>query len=116
MKVVIAGGRDFKDYNLLKKKVDYYLQNVDEEIVVISGTAKGADRLGERYAKEKGYEIERYPADWDRFGKSAGYIRNGIMGKAGDALIAFWDGKSNGTSIMIQVAKKHGLKVRIVNY
>ena len=60
VRIIIAGGRDFTDYNLLKEKVDYYLQNAinnNYKIIIVSGTAKGADRLGEKYAKEKGSQI-----------------------------------------------------------
>lgn len=117
-KVVIAGGRDFNDYNLLRTKCDSILASKVQEgynIVVISGTAKGADSLGEMYAKDRGYEVERYPADWDTFGKRAGYIRNAKMADIGDALIAFWNG-SAGTGHMIDLAKQKGIAVRIVKY
>lgn len=117
--VVIAGGRDFNDYELLKHKCDYYLKNkVDQgyTIVIVSGQARGADALGERYAKERDYQISSHPADWDRYGKSAGYRRNVDMANISNALIAFWDGKSLGTGHMIQIAKDKGLLVRVVNY
>lgn len=116
-KVIIAGGRDFNNYNLLKSKCDNILANKIEEgytIIVVSGTAKGADTLGERYAKERGYHIQRFPANWD-LGKKAGYIRNKEMAQNGDALIAFWNG-SNGTKHMIDLAKKHSLPTRVINY
>jgi hypothetical protein len=114
MKVIIAGSRDFDDYELLRKYCDFYLQN-QTEIEIVSGTAKGADQLGERYAKEKGYPVKQFPADWSK-GKSAGYIRNEEMAKYGDALIAFWNGMSKGTEHMINLAKQYNLKIRICNY
>lgn len=117
-KVIIAGTRDFVDYELLKEKCDAILQNRRDDcnIVVVSGTARGADRLGERYARERGYRIERYPADWDCDGNSAGPIRNAKMADNAHALIAFWDGRSRGTMNMIDTAKAKGLMVRTVNY
>lgn len=118
-KIVIAGGRDFNNYDLLKQKTDIYLSLAvknGDEIVIVSGKARGADTLGEKYAKEKGYKVEEYPADWNKYGKSAGYKRNEQMAKASDALIAFWDGKSKGTKHMIDLAKKHKIHVMIVNY
>ncbi|WP_341323494.1 DUF2493 domain-containing protein [Solibacillus sp. FSL H8-0523] len=115
LKVIIAGGRDFIDYELLKQKADFLLQN-QSEVEIVSGAAKGADKLGEKYAKEKGYPISSHPANWDKHGRSAGYIRNKEMAEYADVLIAFWDGKSKGTKHMIDLATKHGLKVRIVNY
>ena len=115
-KVIIAGTRDFADYKLLKDKCDAILQNRRNHcnIVVVSGTARGADRLGERYARERGYRIDRYPADWDRDGNSAGPIRNAKMADNAHALIAFWDGRSRGTKNMIETAKAKGLMVRTI--
>ena len=116
-KVVVAGCRDFADYELLKEKCDFYLQNKKPEIIVIvSGHASGADTLGERYAQERGYETEVYPADWKTNGRAAGPIRNAQMAAVADALIAFWDGKSRGTKNMIDTATKRGLQVAVVIY
>ena len=115
-KVIIAGTRDFSDYAFLREKCDAILSNRkhDSNIVIVSGTARGADRLGEQYARERGYRIERYPADWDRDGNSAGPIRNAKMADNAHALIAFWDGQSRGTMNMIETAKSKGLMVRTV--
>lgn len=116
-KVIVAGCRDFADYDLLKEKCDFYLQNKKPEIIVIvSGHASGADTLGERYAQERGYETEVYPADWKTNGRAAGPIRNAQMAAVADALIAFWDGKSRGTKNMIDTATKRGLQVAVVRY
>ncbi|MGQ5176980.1 DUF2493 domain-containing protein [Bacillus halotolerans] len=117
IKVIVAGGRDFNDYELLRRKLDSALRNRQKEkIIIVSGKARGADSLGERYAREKGYEISEHPADWDKFGKAAGYIRNKEMAEEADALMAFWDGKSRGTKHMIDLAKKNGLRTSIVYY
>ncbi len=100
MKTIIAGCRGFNDYNLLKEKVDYYRKDhVISEVV--SGTARGADYLGEEYANENGIPIKSFPADWDNYGKAAGPIRNRQMAEYADVLIAVWDGKSKGTNNMI---------------
>lgn len=117
-KVIIAGGRHFDNYQLLKEHCDYYLQNKMKEyqIIVISGHAAGADTLGERYAQERGLPLDAHPADWKAHGKSAGYVRNKEMAEVADALIAFWDGVSRGTKNMINLAKSKGLKVAIVRY
>jgi hypothetical protein len=114
IKVIIAGSRDFDNYNELCKFCDYVLQN-QKEIEIVSGTARGADQLGEKYAIEREYPIKQFPADWS-IGKSAGYIRNEEMAKYADALIAFWDGKSKGTEHMINLAKKYKLKIKINYY
>jgi len=115
MKVIIAGGRNFNDYNKLIESCDNILVN-QKEVEIVSGTAAGADTLGERYAQEKGYEVKKFPAQWDLYGKSAGYKRNQQMAEYADGLIAFWDGKSKGTKHMIDIANKMGLKVRVVRY
>ncbi len=115
-RVIIAGGRDFKDYNLLTKTMDHLLSNIQDDIIVVCGKARGADTLGERYAKEYGYSVQYFPANWNRYGKAAGYLRNTKMAKNADALVAFWDGASLGTRHMIETAKAHGLKVRIKPY
>lgn len=115
-KVIIAGSRDFDDYKLLCDEVDVFLSNKKHNsIVIVSGTAKGADALGERYATEHNYVIERHPADWDRYGKSAGYKRNEDMAYTADGCVAFWKNGSRGTMHMINIAKENGLDLRIVN-
>ena len=116
-RVIIAGCRDFDDYKLLKEKCDYFLQDEKkEDVVIISGHASGADALGERYAQERGFQLETFPADWKAHGRAAGPIRNARMASAANALIAFWDGKSRGTKNMIETAKNHNLKVVVVRY
>ena len=119
IKVIIAGTRDFDNYELLKQKMDKILAGKvrnNEEIIIISGTARGADKLGEKYAREKRYKIERYPANWDKYGKRAGYIRNEQMAKVADACVCFWDEQSKGTKHMIDLAKKYKLALRVINY
>ena len=119
IKVIIAGTRDFNDYAFLKKNVDYFLQGINphnEEIEIVSGNARGADKLGERYAKEHNLPLKLFPANWDKYGKRAGYLRNQEMANYSDVLIAFWDEKSKGTKHMIDIAKKQDLTVIVVGY
>lgn len=115
-RVIIAGGRKFDDYSLLEKTMNNLLSNIKADIVVVCGMAQGADRLGEKYAKSKGYQINYYPAQWNLYDKQAGYLRNEQMAKNADALVAFWDGQSRGTKHMISLACKHNLKIRIKRY
>jgi hypothetical protein len=117
MKIIIAGGRHFNNYVLLKQWCDFYFKNLKKEnIEIVSGTAKGADSLGERYATENGLNVKKFPANWEMYKKAAGYIRNEEMAIYADALIAFWDGKSKGTKHMIDLAEKHNLKIKVVFY
>ena len=119
-RVIIAGSRNYNDYEKLKERCNTYLSNKlsDPEtcVIIVSGAAKGADALGERYAMENNLPIERYPADWEHNGRAAGPIRNEEMAKVADALIAFWDGKSPGTKSMISLARRKGLQVAVVRY
>ncbi|KPE49753.1 DUF2493 domain-containing protein [Chryseobacterium indologenes] len=112
MKVIIAGTRKFENYSLLKERCDYILRNCSD-VEIVSGGAKGADLIGEKYANEKGFKLTRFPANW-KLGPKAGPIRNHHMAEYADALIAFWDKKSKGTLNMIEAAKKHKLKIRII--
>ena len=119
IKVIIAGTRDFNDYAFLKKNVDYFLQGINpnnEEIEIVSGNARGADKLGERYAKEHNLPVKLFPGNWHKYGKRAGYLRNQEMANYSDVLIAFWDEKSKGTKHMIDIAKKQDLTVIVVGY
>lgn len=115
VKVIIAGGRDFNNKALLEKKMSFYFQNIEINEVVC-GCAKGADTLGRDWAEDKDIPVELFPADWDKHGKAAGYIRNKQMAEYATHLIAFWDGESRGTKHMIDLAKEYGLEIRIVKY
>ena len=114
-KVVIAGCRDYNNYNEAKNFIDLCLRDIkkDNEIVIVSGGAGGADALGEQYAKENGFAVEKYPADWKNYGKSAGPKRNKQMAEVSDYVICFWDEESKGTKSMIDYARKCGKPVKI---
>lgn len=130
MRVIVAGGRDFNDYQLMCARLDHFFQNVDKnKLVIVNGDgpglwdkenkcyiAEGADQLAKRYARENNIKIDSYPPDWNKYGKAAGPIRNKQMAENADALVAFWDGKSRGTGGMIKLAEEHSLKIRVVEY
>lgn len=114
-RVVIAGCRDYYNYNEAKPYIDLCLSNIRKEynIIILSGGASGADALGERYAAQNGFQVELYPANWEKYGKSAGPRRNQRMAEACDFVICFWDGKSRGTKSMISYAKEYNKPLRI---
>lgn len=112
MKLIIAGTRTFDDYNLLKNSIDELELDIKE---IVSGKSKGADLLGEQYANENLISIKEFPANWSKFKRAAGPIRNREMAEYADVLIAFWDLKSKGTKSMINLARKNNLKVYIIN-
>lgn len=114
MKLIVAGSRDFNDWdrlNLTLRKIHERIQ-INE---IVSGGARGADKLGERFASENGIPVISFIPDWDRYGKSAGFRRNVQMSEYGDALVAFWDGKSPGTRSMIELANEKRLKVLVIH-
>ena len=113
--VIIAGSRGFNNYALLKQRCDrLFFRHIPTAI--ISGAARGADTLGERYAKERGFPVKQFPAQWDRYGKRAGYLRNEEMLTAADGLVAAWNGQSKGTAHMIRIAREKGIPVRIIRF
>ena len=116
-RVIIAGSRSFNDYELLREQCLSILQEKmrTHRVVIVSGHARGADSLGERFAKEFSLSFELHPAKWRLLGKAAGMVRNAEMAKCSDALIAFWDGESSGTRHMINFARKRGLEVSVIN-
>jgi len=114
MRVIIAGSRGFNSIDHMSTFMKCL--TITSDTVVISGTARGADQLGEKWANLNGYSVERYPAEWSKYGRSAGYKRNELMATKADTLVAFWDGKSRGTKHMIDLARKHGLTVHISHY
>ena len=114
-RIVVAGCRDFCDYTVAKEYIDECLAELGNEdtFIFVSGACRGADMLGERYASEHGFEIERYPAQWNLLGKSAGPVRNRKMAELSDLVICFWDGESRGTASMIRYAEKIGKTVKV---
>ena len=110
MKTIIAGSRNITDYLILQSFIKEYNIIITE---VISGGARGVDKLGERWANENNIPIKRFIPDWDKFGKKAGMLRNTDMAIYGEQLVTLWDGKSNGTKNMIGTAKNKGLIVHI---
>ena len=117
-KIVVAGGRTFNDLASMTVHLNALLKTkrLTHEIVIISGTARGADQTGEQYADNTGTTLLRFPADWDKHGKSAGYVRNKAMAAEADAVVVFWDGKSKGSKHMIDIAESSGLPLRVIQY
>lgn len=128
MKVIIAGGRNYRDYETLRSEMNILIvpSKIEE---IVSGSCStgeltftredgtkvyGADGLGERYAKEMGFLVKPFPAAWKKYGKRAGVIRNNRMAEYATHAVCFWDGKSRGTQSMIDLAKAHSLNLTII--
>lgn len=124
---IIAGSRDFEDYISMEKITTRILNDFAnlagvpfEDIEIVEGGARGADRLGFLFSESLKLKHNSFPADWEKHGKSAGHIRNydmAVYASESDfpILIAFWDGASKGTAGMISTAKRKGLYVVVVN-
>lgn len=110
MRTIIAGSRSIKDIKHVYDAISNSGIHITE---VVSGTANGVDKLGEEWAEYHGIPIKQFPADWDKFGKKAGYLRNMEMSENADALIAIHDGYSKGTKHMIDIATRRGLSVYV---
>lgn len=120
MKILICGSRGFEDYKRLETEILKIIKDRKEtEVQIIEGGARGADLLGRLFAKRNRYEALTVPAEWDVYGKSAGYRRNekmlNLMGTQ-DLVVAFWDGKSKGTQHMIQIAERGRIEVKIIRF
>lgn len=115
-RVIVAGSRGFEDDHLMRLWLNTILHEKAKthKIQIISGTARGADKLGEEYAYHAGHEIKCMPADWNTHGKSAGYKRNAEMAECADACVVFWKDQSKGSKHMIDLAKKKGLALRVI--
>ena len=113
-RVVVAGSREFNDYNLLSSELDKFLAG-KKNVTIVSGTARGADRMGEQYAAEHGYKIDQFPAEWSKYHQGAGPIRNLEMVKTADAVVAFWDNQSTGTKNIIDCAKQENIPYKVIS-
>lgn len=112
MKLIVAGSRQFDDWpfieQILYEDIPFHIE------YIVSGMAKGPDTYGYEWAKLNDKPCMVFPADWEKYGKRAGYIRNQQMAEVATALVAFWDGTSKGTKSMIDLAIKHGLWVKVI--
>lgn len=111
MRVAIVGSRNFNDFSMFEKEIDKYKDKITE---IVSGGAKGADKLAQKYTKKHNIPIKIFKPDWKRFGKRAGIVRNREIVENSDLVIAFWDGKSKGTKFTIEYAKSLNKEVVIV--
>jgi len=117
-KLIIAGGRNFTNSALLERVLIAMADTeyADKAISIVSGMARGADALGYAFAKSHDIVCYEFPADWNQFGKRAGFMRNEDMGRFSDGLLAFWDGQSRGTTHMIDFMKTLGKPVTVIKY
>ena len=113
-RVVVAGSRNFGDYERLSAELDKFLKG-KKNVTIVSGTARGADRMGEQYAATHGYKVEQFPAEWGIYHKGAGPIRNLKMVQSADAVVAFWDNQSSGTRNIIDCARQENIPYKVIS-
>lgn len=110
MKIIVAGSRGITDYEIVASAIRESGW-LDKSTEIISGMARGVDSLAVNFAAVNHFVLHQFPADWNKYGRSAGVVRNKEMAEFADALVAIWDGKSKGTKHMIDAARDKGLKV-----
>jgi hypothetical protein len=117
MQLAIIGGRDFSDFELMKKHLEEIKGDLNMKIsAVISGGAKGADSLGKKWADENNVETLIFKAEWQIYGRGAGPVRNRKIIYHADFVIAFWDGESRGTANSINICKNTNTRYKIIKY
>ena len=118
-KIAVVGSRSYTNYEEFKFILDKFLNSKEvkehSNIELVSGGARGADKLVEIYAKENNIPIKVFKADWLK-GKSAGFIRNNQIWEYVDIGIGFWDGKSKGTYHSVYLSKKYNKKFYLFNF
>jgi len=125
-KLLVCGSRTIRDTTYIKGPTQWAKNQIDaywyynlacyDELIMIEGAAKGIDTIAKEYAQENDWKIEEYPAEWDKYGKSAGYIRNELMVKAADEVLILWDGESKGTKHDIDLCEKYNKPYKVLIY
>lgn len=118
MKLIVAGGRDFVNTQVMITVLMDLVEKgkIDPNPELVCGMARGADILAFRLWKSANMQIHVFHAEWDTYGKSAGFRRNKEMGEFADAAVCFWDGKSKGTKHMIDIMNRLGKPVYVIRY
>ena len=115
MKVAVVGSRNFNDRKRLNKVLNKIHKN-ENITVIVSGGAKGADILAEKWAVKNNIQTEIYLPDYEKYNRLAPLIRNTDIVNSCDMLLAFWDGESRGTKDSINKAEKFGREIRIESF
>lgn len=112
MRVIVCGSRGWGDRYLIAD----VLADLPGDTTIVHGAARGVDRVAGQEAQKLGLLVEEHPAEWDRYGTAAGFVRNERMAKLGaDLVLAFWDGRSNGTRHMMDMAARYGIPIECIH-
>lgn len=115
MKLAVVGSTGFDNYDLLKIVIDE-LREIYDIHTIVSGGAKGADSLAEVYAHDHNLKMIVFPAEWDKYGRGAGFIRNNTIWDNSDLGVAFWDGQSKGTAHSFKISEKQNKSLYVFDY
>lgn len=118
-KILICGSRSISDTKFINQQINLYLKELSldiKEVVIIEGGARGVDTIAKYWAMFNNIPYEEYPADWNKYGKSAGIVRNKIMVENANYVLILWDGKSKGTKNDIDLCKKLNKPYKLVEY
>src|SRR5690348_4290827 len=134
-RMIVAGPRDFSDYEKVRNELDLILSSVPpKDIEIVSGgcddakkgahtfTRKdgkkiyGVDGIGERYASENGYPVKTFDADWNTYGNSAGPIRNEAAAKYANHALVYWQYKTKGSMNIVKNVRKYISSATIIKY
>ena len=116
MRLIIAGSRSLTDYRLLTcclQQTQFLAELQPSMCIILSGCARGIDRMAIRWAREQGLNVERHPAKWMEHGQAAGFKRNEQMVRIADGLLAIWDGVSSGTAHCMGRAHAKGIPMEV---
>lgn len=114
IRIIVAGSRTLTNHRLVEDFLLNFAMNIGvklSEVVIVSGGAKGVDSLGEAIARRHGIELKIFNANWNKYGKSAGPIRNKDMAEYSTHLLLIWDGKSKGSANMKKQAERFNLPI-----
>lgn len=115
MLIVVTGSREWNDWSKIRTAFDCVDAASTGPVTLIHGDARGADRMCGFVAERLGWTVERMPADWNKYGRSAGFRRNeAMLDRNPDLVLAFWDGQSRGTKHTIDTATERNLRVKII--
>jgi len=113
MRLAIIGSRSFNDTKLLNETLRPYK---DQITLIVSGGAKGADQLGEYWARLHKIETLIFLPDWEKHGKKAALLRNKDIISNCDMAIAFWNYRSPGTRHAIKLCEKQKKPYKIIGF
>lgn len=117
IKLMVCGSRGITDEQFIFNEIETYIAELNDDVIIIEGEARGVDSIAKKWALTHNKQIMSFPAQWDLYGKSAGFRRNYDMVNACDHCLVLWDGQSKGTKHDIDLCIKWNKSYKVVrNY